>query len=448
MRILSILVYNLILYSALCAAALCSPFIAYRIFKTGKYRKSLMRRLGFIIDASPGIAPGDKTIWLHAVSVGETLATIEFQKKIKTAFPDYKLLFTVSTETGFAVACEKCKSADAVMYFPMDFHFSIYRFMARFNVKAVVLTETEVWPNFLNIMQKKGIPSFIINGRISDRSYASYLKYSFVFRPVFSLITRCLMQSKLDAERIILAGAVPERVSVAGNIKYDEITAYMSADRRAIYEKFGYAESDLIFVAGSVHPQEDRIVVDSYTAVKKTHSGLKMIIAPRKFDKIGQLYEYMDKKGVRYEKRSDLIKSGSKPAGDIMVLDTVGELVKTYAMAKAVFIGGSLVDTGGHNLLEAAVFEKPVIFGPHTHNFKEMSAGFLESGAGILVRDTDDLAREIKRLLELPETGYKELARLAANEVTRRTGAADKIILCLQSSLNFVIIMLNLIGLM
>ncbi|HOD41050.1 MAG TPA: glycosyltransferase N-terminal domain-containing protein, partial [Candidatus Wallbacteria bacterium] len=139
MRILSILVYNLILYSALCAAALCSPFIAYRIFKTGKYRKSLMRRLGFIIDASPGIAPGDKTIWLHAVSVGETLATIEFQKKIKTAFPDYKLLFTVSTETGFAVACEKCKSADAVMYFPMDFHFSIYRFMARFNVKAVVL---------------------------------------------------------------------------------------------------------------------------------------------------------------------------------------------------------------------------------------------------------------------------------------------------------------------
>ena len=131
-----------------------------------------------------------------------------------------------------------------------------------------------------------------------------------------------------------------------------------------------------------------------------------------------------------------------------MVLDTVGELVKTYAMAKAVFIGGSLVDTGGHNLLEAAVFEKPVIFGPHTHNFKEMSAGFLESGAGILVRDTDDLAREIKRLLELPETGYKELARLAANEVTRRTGAADKIILCLQSSLNFVIIMLNLIGLM
>jgi len=221
----------------------------------------------------------------------------------------------------------------------------------------------------------------------------------------------------------------------------------MSADRKAIYEKFGYAENDLIFVAGSVHPNEDRIVVDSYTAVKKTHPELKMIIAPRKFDKIAMLYQYLDKIGVLYEKRSDLIKSGSKPAGDVMVLDTVGELVKTYAMAKAVFIGGSLVDTGGHNLLEAAVFEKPVIFGPHTHNFKEMSAGFLESGAGILVKNSDELAGEIKRLLELPENSYKQLSSLAVNEVTRRVGASDKIILCLQSSLNFVIIMLNLIGL-
>lgn len=448
MRIISILIYNLILYSALFAAALCSPFIAWRIYKTGKYKKSLLRRLGIVIDDAPGIRRDDPVIWLHAVSVGETLATIEFQKKIKAAFPDHKLLFTVSTETGFAVAREKCKSADAILYFPMDFHFSIYRFISRFDVRAVVLTETEVWPNLLDILNKKNIPSFMINGRISDRSFKSYIKYSFIFAPVFAMINRCMMQSELDAERIISAGALPGNVSVAGNIKYDEISAYMSADRAGIYGLFGYRETDVIFVAGSVHPGEDREVVDAYLAVKERRPELKMIIAPRKFDKIGLLYDHLGAKGVRYEKRSELAKKQSGPAEDVMVLDTVGELVRTYAMARAVFIGGSLVDTGGHNLLEAAVFKKPVIFGPHTHNFREMSSSFLGSGAGILVENSTELASKILYLIELSDGDYGRLSEKAYHEVTKRAGASDKIILCLQSSLNFVIIMLNFIDFM
>jgi len=448
LRIISSLTYNLILYSALFASVLCSPFIAWRIYKTGKYKKSIMRRLGIVIDAAPGIGAGDRVIWLHAVSVGETLATIEFQKKIKDSFPDHKLLFTVSTETGFAVALEKCKSADAVLYFPMDFHFSIYRFISRFDVRAVVLTETEVWPNLLGILNKKNIPSFIINGRISDRSYKNYIKYSFIFAPVFAMISRCMMQSELDAERIISAGALSGNVSVAGNIKYDEISAYMSADRAGIYERFGYRETDVLFVAGSVHPGEDREVVDAYLSVKERHPELKMIIAPRKFDKIGLLYDYLGAKGVRYEKRSELAKKQTGPSEDVMVLDTVGELVRTYAMARAVFIGGSLVDTGGHNLLEAAVFKKTVIFGPHTHNFREMSSSFLGSGAGILVENSSELASKILYLLELSDDDYGRLSEKAYHEVAKRAGASDKIILCLQSSLNFVIIMLNFIDFM
>lgn len=448
MVIFSLILYNIILYSALAAAVACSPFIAWRIYTTGRYRKSLFRRLGFIQDPAPGIPAGSLVIWLHAVSVGETLATIEFQKKLKAAFPGHKLLFTVSTETGFEVARSKCKSADAVLYFPMDFHFSISRFMARFDVKAVALTETEVWPNLLRALHKKNIPSIIINGRISDRSFASYMKYSFIFRPVFAMLARCLMQSPLDAERIIAAGARPERVSVAGNIKYDEIAAYVTADRAAIYERFGYGRADEIFVAGSVHPGEDRAVVDAYLAVRERRPGLKMVIAPRKFDRIGLLYDYLAEKGVEYEKRSELAKSSARPSSAVMVLDTVGELVSAYAMAKAVFIGGSLVDTGGHNLLEAAVFEKPVMFGPHTHNFKEMSSSFLESGAGILVRDAVELAEKTLYLLELPEAGYRELSARAYNEAAKRSGASDKIILCLQSCLNFVIIMLNFMDFM
>jgi len=446
LRILfALLIYNLVLYSALAIAVLSSPFIAYRIYKTGKYRESLFRRFGLINDNAPGISKDDKVIWLHAVSVGETLATIEFQKKLKLAFADYKLLFTVSTETGFAVARQKCKSADAILYFPMDFHFSINRFMSRFNLSAIILTETEIWPNLLAILHKKNIASFIINGRLSERSYKNYIKYSFIFRPVFSLLSSCMMQSALDAERIIAAGADAKKVIVAGNIKYDEIKSYMNIDSAGVYEKFGYGPRDLIFVAGSVHPYEDEKVVEAYLEVKKDHRALKMIIAPRKFDKINSLFDYLSLRGIKYEKRSELVKTSSRPSCDVMVLDTVGELVKTYLLARAVFVGGSLVDTGGHNLLEAAVFKKPVLFGPYTHNFKEMAAGFLESGGGILVKDENDLASKIKHLIEMPEDEYRELSDRAYNEVAKRTGASDKIILCLQSSLNFVIIMLNLL---
>ncbi len=444
MRIfLSLFIYNFILYSALFLAVLSSPFIAYKIYRTGKYRESLFHRLGIIIDPPGAIDKDDKIIWLHAVSVGETLATIELQKKIKTAFPDYKLLFTVSTETGFTIARQKCKNADAVSYFPMDFHFSLNRFMSGLNIKAVILTETEVWPNLLNKLKKMNIPVFIINGRISDHSYKNYLRYSFIFKPVFSMITGCMMQTKLDAERIIEAGASPQSVMVTGNIKYDEITAYINIDRRAVYEHFGYGQKDIIFVAGSVHPDEDRAVIDAYVEVKRKYPFLKMIIAPRKFDKISGLFEYLDSRGTAYERRSLLTAGGAYPSGDIMVLDTVGELVKVYSMARVVFVGGSLVNTGGHNLLEAAVFKKPVLFGPHTHNFKEMSSDFLKSGAGFLIGTKEELIEKIEYLLSLDDTAYDIISEKAYNEVVKRTGASGKIILYLQSSLNFVIIMLN-----
>ncbi len=446
--IFALLIYNVVLYSALALAVLSSPYIAYRIYKTGKYRESLFRRLGLIIDDPPGISKGDRVIWLHAVSVGETLATIEFQKKLKAAFSDCKLLFTVSTETGFAVAREKCKSADAVVYFPMDFHFSINRFLSRFNPCALILTETEVWPNLLAILHKKNIPAFIINGRLSDRSYKSYMKYSFIFRPIFNLLSSSMMQSALDSERIIAAGADAKKVMAAGNIKYDEIKTYLNIDPAGVYELFGYNPDDLIFVAGSVHPIEDEKVIQAYIEVKKYHGALKMIIAPRKFDRIDSLFAYLSARAIEYEKRSMLIKTGARPSCDVMVLDTVGELVKTYSMARAVFVGGSLVDIGGHNLLEAAVFKKPVLFGPHTHNFKEMAAGFLESGGGILVEDENALSSKIKELIKMPQSEYSALSERAYGEAVKRTGASDKIILCLQSLLNFVIIMLNLLDFM
>ncbi len=427
---------------------------------TGKYRHSFLARLGFFKNDST-IKKDDPVIWLHAVSVGETLATIQFQKLLKEKFPEYKLLFTTTTETGYKIAREKCSSADAIFYFPLDFQFSVHSFINKFNVKLLVLTETEVWPNLLKILKKRKIPSAIINGRISDRSFKSYLSFSFIFRPAFALLDRCLMQSGEDASRIVKIGAKPEKVFITGNLKYDEIKVYMSQKSEDIYAQFKYAPEDIIFVAGSVHPGEDKIVVDAYKnfcdelskrrnyrsetdneikpenkipAAPSNGSGpIKMIIAPRKFDKIAGLFAYLNEKGVKYELRSELIKSQKPCSQNVMVLDTVGELVKTYAMARIVFVGGSLVNTGGHNILEAAVFKKPVIFGPNMHNFREMSESFLKSGAGFMVKDGAELLKTMLFLFDMNENSYRNISEISFNEVTARTGAAEKNIFHLQS---------------
>ena len=448
---LSAIAYNFIIYTGF---LFYIPFLLFKMAATGKYRHSFFARLGFFKNDSV-IKKEDPVIWLHAVSVGETLATIQFQKLLKERFPGYKLLFTTTTETGYKIAREKCSSADAIFYFPLDFQFSIYSFINKFNIKLLVLTETEVWPNLLRILKNRNIPAAIINGRISDRSFKSYLSFSFIFRPAFALLDRCLMQSGEDASRIAKIGARPEKVVIAGNLKYDEIKVYMSAKSSDIYAQFKYEPEDIIFVAGSVHPEEDRVVIDAYknfcdelsrrrearTAENSKNGSdgdfadrpVKMIIAPRKFDKIDGLFAYLNEKGVKYERRSELIKSQKPCSHDVMVLDTVGELVKTYAMARIVFVGGSLVNTGGHNILEAAVFKKPVIFGPNMHNFREMSESFLKAGAGFMVRDGAELLKTMLFLFDMNADSYRDISEISFNEVTARTGAAEKNIFHLQS---------------
>jgi len=448
---LSAIAYNFIIYAGF---LFYIPFLLFKMAATGKYRHSFFARLGFFKNDS-AIKKDDPVIWLHAVSVGETLATIQFQKLLKERFPGYKLLFTTTTETGYKIAREKCSSADAIFYFPLDFQFSIYSFISKFNIKLLVLTETEVWPNLLRILKNRNIPSAIINGRISDRSFKSYLSFSFIFRPAFALLDRCLMQSGEDAARIVKIGARPEKTVIAGNLKYDEIKVYMGVKSDEIYAQFKYRPEDIIFVAGSVHPEEDRVVIDAYKnfcdeLLKRRNDGsetnneikpengagggpVKMIIAPRKFDKIDGLFAYLNEKGIKYERRSDLIKSQKPCSESVMVLDTVGELVKTYAMARIVFVGGSLVNTGGHNILEAAVFKKPVIFGPHMHNFREMSESFLGSGAGFMVKDGAELLKTMLFLFDMDESSYRNISEISFNEVTARTGAAEKNIFHLQS---------------
>lgn len=442
MNIISIVIYNFIIYFGF---IIYLPVLVYKMARTGKYRHSFWRRLGFG-PAPENISKSDKTIWLHAVSVGETLATLEFQKALKEKFPGYKLLFTVTTETGYKIACEKCKCVDEIMYFPMDFNFSVNKFLSNFNVRLFIMTETEVWPNLLRILKKRNVPAAIVNGRISDRSLKNYMRFNFIFRNVFSLIDGCFMQSDVDAARIIELGAQKSNTFNTGNLKYDEMLKYLGYNIDEIYEKFGYSKSDKIFVAGSVHPGEYKDIVDAAVALKKVRSDFKIIIAPRKFDQLEPLFMYLREKCINYTKRSDIIKKAEVEHSsdhktdytgpEFMILDTIGELVKTYAMAQVVFVGGSLIEVGGHNILEPAVFKKPVIFGRFMHNFREMSESFVKSGAGIMVNDKNELEAAIINYSDDSDGGYIKSANAAYMEVTGRTGAISKNILRLQSLIN------------
>jgi len=442
LNIISIVIYNFIIYFGF---MIYLPVLIFKMVKTGKYRHSFWNRLGFGLEPK-NIAKSDKTIWLHAVSVGETLATLEFQKALKEKFPEYKLLFTVTTETGYKIACEKCKFVDEILYFPMDFQFAVNSFLNKFDIKLFIMTETEVWPNLLRILKKRNILSAIINGRISDRSLINYRRFKFIFKSVFELIDGCYMQSDVDMARIIEIGAKKENTLNTGNLKYDEMLKYRDYNIDEVYEKFGYLKTDKIYVAGSIHPGEYKVIVDSALSLKAKQPDFKIIIAPRKFDKLEPLFAYLQEKNINYKKRSDILKKYENEYGlkyekdlrapEFMILDTLGELVKTYAMARVVFIGGSLIEVGGHNILEPAVFKKPVIFGKYMHNFREMSESFIKSGAGVMVNDKNELETALNKYSDEFNPDYIKASNAAYLEVTGRTGAISKNILRLQSLLN------------
>ncbi len=376
-----------------------------------KWRKGFFRKLGLY-----NYSDKDHNFIFHCVSVGESLATIPLIRRFMEDISE-KVVVSVTTATGYKVSLEKIgEKVKDVTFFPLDFPFSVYAFIKRYKPRAILISETEIWPNVIFFARIFNIPVIFVNGRISDKSFKRYDRYGFFFK-TFLDYPYFIMQNELYRERILQMGACKNKVYVSGNIKYD-----MTEKEPLRKEDFGIGENNLILIAGSTHLGEERVILDCYKRLKAEYKYLKLILAPRHPERFKEVESLIKEMNLNISKRSK-----NEPFNnDVYLLDTVGELFSFYSLADLVFVGGSLVNIGGHNILEPAYFEKPVLFGKYMSNFQEIRDKFISKGAGIEV-DEQNLYSCLINLSKDHEL-RASLGRKAKEIVEENRGSIEKTI--------------------
>lgn len=400
------------------------PFFLIKLLK-GKYREGLIQRFGFLPADIRKRLEGKKIIWVHAVSVGETVAASPLVKELKRQYPGHTILFSTVTDTGQEMARKIVEEADVYIYFPLDFSFIVRKVLNIVKPELIIIMETELWPNFIRLASQKGIKLVYANGRISDRSFRTYRYLGPYLKDMLKRINLFCMQSEQDVLRIISLGADEEKVYNTGNTKLDQDYTELSPEVRDNYlREFKVQEGDKIMVIGSTHDNEEEQFIEIYKELKKEYKDLLMILAPRHIERIPEIEEKYQKAGINTIKRTEIEK---RQGESVILLDTIGELGKIYSLADLVFVGGSLVEFGGHNILEPAAHGRLVFFGPHMFDFKESARVLLENKAAIQVKDKEELKEKMKAVLANYEqfSGYGERA---CNIVQTNKGASRRII--------------------
>mgnify|MGYP004517461105 FL=1 len=334
-------------------------------------------------------ALGDKVIMFHGVSVGEVIALENLIKKTKETFPNYKIVVTTGTKTGQEIAHKKYDNiADFITYFPFDITFCVEKFLNKINPSVVLIAETELWPTFAAYCHNKNIPLFVINGRISDTTFKSYRFLKGFFKELFKNYTEILTQSEEDKNKFIQIGAPESKTQVMKNLKFD-------VKRISTDIEIGKG-SNRIIIAGSTHKGEDEIVLTAFTKLKKDFPDIKLLIAPRHLTRLNEVKSLTEKTGLKFGQRSN---NDTFENNEIIILDTMGELSKMYQICDFAFIGGSFNKTGGHNPLEAIVYDKPAISGPSIHNFRDIYWILGRSKAGKVVKTPQELTNYMAKLL-------------------------------------------------
>jgi 3-deoxy-D-manno-octulosonic-acid transferase len=373
------------------ALIVASPFLVYQAVRHRKYVRSLRQRLGYL-PLSFNI-DGDESIWIHAVSVGETLTARALIGELKTRYPGLKLYLSTTTMTGHEVA-RALTELDGVFYFPLDWGFTVRRTLDVVRPRLFVMMETEIWPMLLRECRERGVATMLVNGRISKRSFARYTLVKRFFRHVLDDVDRFCMQSEEAARRIVALGADPARVIVTGSLKFDSLdwpgVGPHGQSRDRVLRYFRIQPGRPVVIAASTLRGEDQAALEAFRRVQARWPDALLIIAPRHPERFGEVTRLAAEEGFRVARKTTLPVDGS-PDADVVVLDTIGELARLYQIASVVFVGGSLVDAGGHNILEPAMFGKAIVFGPHMHNFAEISAEFLRGSAAVQVSSTREL---------------------------------------------------------
>ena len=391
------------------------PILAFKRLRPDGYGRSLGQRLGRFGEG----LPREPRCWIHAVSVGEAATAVPLVEAITRRWPQLGIVMTTVTPTGARIVADRLAGRAVHRYFPIDLPGPVRRALDAVNPRFFLCMETELWPNLLRGLAARGVPSMIANGRISDRSFRRYRLVRFFTARMLAHVRVLAMQSEEDARRIIALGARPERVVVTGNIKNDLIPPEGGGE--ALWQRLlGLDDGEPVWVAGSTHRGEEAIVLDVYLRLRARVPTLALVLAPRHPERVAEVERLVRERGLQPVRRSGLPKSQAR--GAVIIVDTVGELAQIYRVASVVFVGGSLAPTGGHNMLEPALLRKPVLFGPHTTNFRESAELLLEAGGALLVRDGAELDAHMGALLVDAER-RRLMGEAAFKAVAGRRGA-------------------------
>ncbi|MBA3298001.1 MAG: 3-deoxy-D-manno-octulosonic acid transferase [Acidobacteria bacterium] len=410
-----------------------SPFLLYQAIRYRKYVASLPQRLG-ILPVSLNL-DADESIWIHAVSVGEVLTARALLPQLRERYPRLRIVLSTTTMSGQQIARNNLQYVDEVFFFPFDFGFIVRRTLRLVKPRLFIMMETEIWPNLLRACHEAGVKTMIVNGRISSRSYSRYRLARRFFRPVLAHIDRFCMQSDESARRIIDIGADPARVSVTGSLKFDSLDipgasgaavggAGSDRGQNRVLRYFRISGDRPVVMAASTLKGEEEPVLEAFQRIRATRSNALLIIAPRKPERFDDVERLARRAGWNVARRSEL-RVDAEPRNDVVILDTIGELAQLYQVGTLVFVGGSLVDSGGHNILEPAVFGKPIVFGPHMQNFAEIAATFLDNGAALQVKSGRELETTLLDLLGDP-VRRASLGAAARALVEANRGAREK----------------------
>jgi 3-deoxy-D-manno-octulosonic-acid transferase len=414
------LAYSLLLSLGL---LLLSPYFLFQALAHRKYIAGLRERLGSLptFEQQP-------VIWLHCVSVGETQAARPLVERIRKELPNHALVVSTVTLTGQKLARDLFRTQAAkVVYFPFDWRWSVRRALNAINPAAVVVMETELWPNFLRECKAREIPVALVNGRISRKSFGRYKSIGFFLRRALACLSVAVMQSEQDAERIRVLGMDGNRVFTAGNLKFD---AWFSTETATDFtDRFGLHEDMPLVLAASTHAPEEKIVLESFKRLREA-GPVRLMLAPRHPERFNEVAELIRASGLSWTRRTNAPEI-SDTAAAVILLDTIGELPSTYSLATAVFVGGSIVDRGGHNVLEPAAHGVPVITGAHTHNFHAI-VDLLNDANAIVQLPPVEGPEAVAKLTEalqhlLADAAWRaELANRAKQLVTANRGATER----------------------
>lgn len=408
---------------------LCAPYYFLKMWRRGNWQAGFEERFGRYGTRLKHAVTNSHVLWFHAVSVGEVNLCTQLIRAIEPRLPTLKLVVSTTTSTGMGELQKRLPSHIVKVYYPIDFASFVSRALHVLHPKTVVLVEAEIWPNFLWKLRDRRTPVYLVNARLSERSYRGYKRFGFLFRPLFASLAGVGAQNEADAARLIELGCRPEVVQVVGSLKFDaaKLEERRLVDVASMLRQIGVADTAPTLVAGSTHAGEEAAVADMFLRLRQRFPDLFLILVPRHFERSKEVGRALEARGIRFMYRKDLGPSTKAEPGEIkcLLVNTTGELRYFYEHATVIFVGKSLIGQGGQNPIEPGALGKAMVFGPHMQNFAAIAESFVAGQGAVQVKDAAEMERAIETLLA-DEARRTELGRNALKVVKANLGAIDR----------------------